>query len=211
MAAKHMLMVEGPDDAHVVKHICGQRKIGNIKPYEGKDNLLKAIGPQLKGSDITAIGIMLDADTNLQASWRAIVDRLKKAGYPDVPVDPDKDGTVIESPPNSLLPRVGIWLMPDNKVPGILEDFLRFLVPQEDALWAYAEASIDGLPNPKRFTDLNKPKAIIHTWLAWQEEPGKPFGQAISARYFDPTLPAGDVFAMWLQRVFFRDQQVKTH
>jgi hypothetical protein len=37
----------------------------------------------------------------------------------------------------------------------------------------------------------------------WQEEPGKSFGQAVSARYLDPSLPAADVFAAWLQRIFF--------
>src|SRR5436190_24268592 len=30
-------------------------------------------------------------------------------------------------------------------------------------------------------------KALIHTWLAWQEKPGRPLGLAITARYFDAT------------------------
>ena len=96
--------------------------------------------------------------------------------------------------------------MPDNQVPGILEDFLRFLVPEGDALLAHVEQSIDSIPLAQRkFADLRKPKARIHTytWLAWQEEPGKPFGQAISARYLDPNLPTANIFAGWLQRTFF--------
>jgi hypothetical protein len=28
-------------------------------------------------------------------------------------------------------------------------------------------------------------KACIHTWLAWQEEPGTPLGRAITNRYLD--------------------------
>ena len=105
---------------------------------------------------------------------------------------------------NSQLPRVGIWLMPDNRLPGILEDFLRFLVPDGDGLLAHAGQAIDSIPaGQRRFSDVKAAKARIHTWLAWQEEPGKPFGQAISAHYLNPELPAADIFAGWLQRTFF--------
>lgn len=207
MAGKRVLMVEGPDDEHVVKHICGERQLGQIEtihPYYGKDPLLEGIGARLKESDVVALGILLDADTNLQARWQAVIDRLKQAGYTDISDAPSPDGTVIAAPADSLLPRVGIWLMPDNQVPGILEDFLRFLVPVDDPLFAHVEQSLDTMPPAHcRFSELKKPKARIHTWLAWQEEPGKPFGQAVSARYLDPHLPAADIFAGWLQRTFF--------
>ena len=83
--------------------------------------------------------------------------------------------------------------MPDNRVPGILEDFLRFLVPDGDPLFIHVEKSLNAIPFAhRRFNELRKPKAMIHTWLAWQEEPGRPFGQAISARYLDPHLPAAN-------------------
>ena len=207
MTGKRVLMVEGLDDEHVVKNICGQRQLGkieNIHRYCGKDPLIDGIGVRLKESDIGVLGIILDADTDLQARWQAVCSRLSQAGYRDVPAAPAQDGTIIESPADSLLPRVGIWLMPDNRVPGILEDFLRFLVPPGDGLFAHVELSIDSIqPEQRRFTDLKKSKARIHTWLAWQEEPGKPFGQAISARYLDSSLPAANIFASWLQRTFF--------
>ena len=94
--------------------------------------------------------------------------------------------------------------MPDNQLPGILEDFLQFLVPEGDPLFAHVGHSLDSIPlGQRRFDDLKRPKAQIHTWLAWQEEPGKPLGQAISARYLDPHLPMADVFVQWLQRTFF--------
>lgn len=37
MVGKRVLMVEGPDDEHVVKHICGERQLGQIEtihPYQ---------------------------------------------------------------------------------------------------------------------------------------------------------------------------------
>ena len=207
MTGKRVLIVEGPDDEHVVKHICGQHQLGkieNIHPYGGKDPLIEGIGVRLKESDIDVLGIILDADTDLQARWQAVSSCLSKAGYGNLPAIPAHEGTIIESPADSLLPRVGIWLMPDNQVPGILEDFLRFLVPEGDGLLAHVEQSIDSIPSEHlKFADLKKSKARIHTWLAWQEEPGKPFGQAISARYLDSSLPAANIFTGWLQRTFF--------
>ena len=207
MASKRVLMVEGPDDEHVVKHICGEHQLGKIEtihPYGGKASLLESLGTRLKESDVVALGILLDADTDLFACWQSVADRLKQAGYTGIPALPSPDGTIIAAPPHSLLPRVGIWLMPDNQANGILENFLRFLVPEGDSLFAHVEYAIESIP-PKqcRFSELKKPKAMIHTWLAWQEEPGKPYGQAISARYLDPHLPAADIFATWLQRTFF--------
>lgn len=208
MARKRVLMVEGLDDEHVVKNICGQRQLGmieHIRHYGGKDPLIESIGVRLKESNIGSLGIILDADTDLQARWQAVTTRLSAAGYTSLPATPLPEGTVVEPPVDSLLPRVGIWLMPDNQVPGILEDFLRFLVPEDDQLIVHVDQSIDDIPPEHcRFPELRKPKARIHTWLAWQEAPGKPFGQAISARYLDPHLPLANTFATWLQRTFFR-------
>lgn len=207
MAGNRVLMVEGPDDEHVVKHFCGTRQLGEIETihaYGGKDPLLEGIGVRLKESDIIALGILLDADTDLRSRWQAVRDRLCKAGYVGVPELPLPDGTVIEPPVDSPLPRVGVWLMPDNRVPGILEDFLRFLVPDGDPLFAHVEHSLKSMPRAScRFDKTKEPKVKIHTWLAWQEEPGKPLGQAISARYLDPDSPAAGRFVDWLRRIFF--------
>jgi len=204
---KQVLMVEGRDDEHVVKHICGERNLGridNIHKYDGKDPLIESIGVRLKESGITTLGIILDADTDVQARWQSVVSRLNDAGYIEVPTSPAPDGTVINAPANSLLPRVGVWLMPDNKVPGILEDFLRFFVADDDPLLAHVDESMMKIPSDQiKFNGFRRPKARIHTLLAWQEEPGKPFGQAISARYLDPHLPGVQTFADWLSRTFF--------
>ena len=150
---------------------------------------------------------MIDADTGLAARWQSLRDRLLEAGYPNVPAGPDPKGTILPAPGGtSLLPRVGIWLMPDNQTEGILEDFLRFLVPEESQpLLDHAESSIAAIPDgERRFGPLDEPKALIHTWLAWQEEPGKPFGTAITAGFLDPNLPQADALAAWLDKLFFQ-------
>lgn len=207
MAAKKILLVEGTDDEHVVKHLCthhGLPHIEEIAKLDGIENLIESFPVRLKGSDIEAIGVMVDADTNIQTRWDSIRSRLIAAGYPSVPNTPAVQGTIVAPPPDTLLPRVGIWLMPNNQINGILEDFLRFLVPIPNPLLEHAQQSIDTIPQGHRqFTANDNPKALIHTWLAWQEEPGRPFGTAIRARYLDAGGPEATNFAKWLRQVFF--------
>lgn len=207
MAGKRILMVEGVDDEHVLKHICGNHGVGTLdfKVASSVEKLLETLPTTLKTSDIHALGVILDADTNIATRWESIKGRLATAGYQGIPDHPANDGTILVPPsPESLLPRFGAWIMPDNTSTGILEDFLRFLVPATGAeLLSYSEHCVDGIPEPnKKFRDIDKPKALMHTWLAWQEKPGLPFGTAITARYLDPTLPQAAILVSWLKKLF---------
>lgn len=93
--------------------------------------------------------------------------------------------------------------MPDNKETGILEDFLRFLVPPDCELFKYANSVLAAIPPAEvRFSKLAEPKALLHTWLAWQKDPGRPLGQSITAKYLDAGVGEVDVFISWLERLF---------
>jgi hypothetical protein len=94
--------------------------------------------------------------------------------------------------------------MPNNRVPGILEDFLRYLVPPGNALFSYAEQSVNGIAEDLRmFRPVDTPKALIHTWLAWQKEPGKPLGISITAGFLAHTAVEAEAVVNWIQRLFF--------
>ncbi|MCC6131986.1 MAG: hypothetical protein IT186_18850 [Acidobacteria bacterium] len=207
MAGKRILLVEGQDDEHVFKHLMGRRQLGKLDEFRGKNGkhaLLSILPVALKESDVASLGVVLDADTDLQGTWKAVRNGLQDSGYFNVPVEPEAGGTVILPPHDTLLPRVGVWLMPDNKTLGILEDFLRFLVPAGTPLFERVEESVNGIPQEeRRFAEKDKPKAVIHTWLAWQEDPGKPLGTAITFRYLDTSVPEADVLVTWLRRLFF--------
>ncbi|MBF0496922.1 MAG: hypothetical protein HQK58_10185 [Deltaproteobacteria bacterium] len=215
MADKKILLVEGPDDEHVLKHLCTERgwpRFENIplevKQLTGVDRLLKDIPVQVKANGPGGIvGVVVDADTDIAARWRSMRDRLIGAGYEDVPDNPAPEGTIlphiIDSQAGKFLPRVGIWIMPDNRTEGILEDFLRFLVPAGSPLFEHVTSSVAAIPEGARlFGSLAEPKAVMHTWLAWQEKPGKSLGTAITARYLDPDVPQVDVLMSWLKRLF---------
>lgn len=206
MPGKKILLVEGNDDEHVVKHVCGARgiqRLDEIKAQGGVDPLLESLPVRLKESDVEVLGVVIDADTDLAARWQSLQVRLTKAGYQDIPPQPAAEGTVLDPPSGTLLPRVGIWIMPDNQTQGILEDFLRFLIPETSCLFNHVQSSIKAIPQEeRRFSQLVEPKAVIHTWLAWQKEPGKPLGTAITARYLDPDVKQVDIFVSWMNRLF---------
>ena len=208
MGAKKILLVEGTDDEHVIKHICGNRGIphlDDVKPHGSVSMLLDSFPVRLKASEEgDIVGVVIDADTDLAARWQSLRDRLIRVGYTGVPDEPTAGGTIIDPPVGVLLPRVGIWIMPDNQTKGILEDFIRFLVPAGSRLFDHVATSVATIPaGERRFSQLAEPKALIHTWLAWQEEPGKPMGTAITARYLDHGVAQVDILVSWLKRLFF--------
>ena len=102
--------------------------------------------------------------------------------------------------------RVGVWLMPDNRQSGALEQFLQGLVDENDLLLPVAESSTKKAKEKgASFPDSKESKAILHTWLAWQKQPGLPYGAAIGARYFRDDSPTAQAFVAWYKRVFGSD------
>ena len=202
-----LLLVEGNDDEHVIKHICLKRGIPvpkEVRPHEGAPDLLLSLPTQLKTStdEGDVVAAVIDADKDVQGRWQAVSKRLSDAGYENVPDNPDPNGTILDPPEGSILPIAGVWIMPNNQHCGKLEDFLISLVPNQDTLLTYATEVVEHLPD-KRFSDKDQVKAIMHTWLAWQQSPGRPYGIAIRASFLDAEAPAADALVAWLSRLSY--------
>jgi len=72
------------------------------------------------------IGLVIDADRpDLAGRWTSIQSKFSKQPY-DLPPIPIPDGTIIERRNGG--PRLGFWLMPNNQVDGMLEDFCRDMI-----------------------------------------------------------------------------------
>ncbi len=205
------LLVEGKNDRHVIWALCEQYQLPETfsveipTPEEGQgiEVLLADLPYKLRQENLETLGIVVDADRDLEARWRAIRDRLNGCGYDNIPQIPPLEGWVLPSI-NPFLPRVGVWLMPDNRLPGILEDFVAQLIPPEDRLFPKAEAILEEIESTQlnRYSVVQHPKALIHTWLAWQETPGMPMGQAITARVLLSNSPIAQMFVGWLNYLF---------
>jgi len=209
MGNSAVLLVEGRDDRHVMyalmKHH-GVPAVFDIQEMDGIDNLLEDVPVRIRLTDLKRLGILVDADLSVRARWDAVIGILERAGYSNLPRSPLPEGSLFPAP-DDLHPMVGLWIMPNNTVPGLLEDFVKFLVPQGDRLFDRAVGCVSRIPpNQRRFPPPQASKAEVHTWLAWQETPGRPIGTAIGARYLDPDSPhAADLIA-WLRRLFTRPQ-----
>lgn len=215
-----MILVEGRNDQYVIRELLGQHNISCVIPDRGKitendiivqqagnaDKLLDRLRVILDDGDLELLGIVIDADTDLDARWNSLKGIIEDFGGNDLPDSPSPKGVVTELNQIGRILRVGIWIMPDNQVPGILESFIRFLIPSNDNLWPRAKDCVASIPKQQhRFSELALPKAEIHTWLAWQEEPGQPLGIAITARYLDCNAPHAIAFIDWVKRVFFQN------
>ncbi len=70
------LVVEGPDDQHVIWALCQQHSVAETFSVEttksGVEALLESIKVRLMEPGLRTLGLVLDADENLERRWRAI-------------------------------------------------------------------------------------------------------------------------------------------
>jgi len=205
------IAVEGQDDEHVIKHLLRRYEVDfdrapqlvalpRFTQARSVESLTQSITLKVKLSNNRSVGFVLDADEPLANRWASVRDRLKQVGV----------ATPAEAPPEGFIgysdeyrARVGVWLMPDNQHDGNLETFLRELIEDRDHLIGHAEtATAEAKTRGAVFSDGDRPKAILHTWLAWQERPGVPYGTAIRAKYFRHDSPAAEAFVAWFKCLY---------
>lgn len=206
----HVLLTEGVNDCHLIASLCNYFKVPTdifgLYRCDSDDKVLRRLSALLGGSiEMKTIGVVLDADApGLVEKWAALTYRLEAEGY-SVPGKPSKCGTIMSL---AQRPTVGIWLMPDNDVDGMLEDFCLRLAPPaaiEYAQKCVADAKESGFSS---FGDTHFSKAAIHTFLSWQDEPGMPMGQAVTRKALDPTYPLATQFHSFLRSLFFPVREV---
>lgn len=219
MPYQNLLLVEGRDDQHAIRNLLRRRGMEDVclfdldmtevveapaiavKAVGGYEKLRRELPIELAGVDVVRVGVVVDADTDPASRWQSLRDALSGAGVPDMPSALGADGWVGTMPQQTGTLAVGAWLFPDCQSEGALEEFVARLVPEPGRLWTYAEACIEALPE-QRFEDKDESKALVHTWLAWQERPRMPIGLAISRGYFDPESEAASGFVDWVRRLF---------
>ena len=202
-----ILLVEGESDLHVVLHLrdriereegAGSMPEFCIDDKGGVDQLLDSIVNEVRVADRRAVGIVVDADRNPLDRWEALAEELQRLGVA-VPEDPVPGGICI--PESTRLPRIGIWLMPDNESLGELEDFIKTMLPNGDPVWPSSEAYIDGIPGRHRKFRNKVLRAKVHAWLATRKQPGR-MGAAIREGDLEVDGVLATSFGDWLRRVF---------
>ena len=214
-----VLLVEGPDDKHVVLHLCNRRPSFSVEKSSedehvvrlypsqptsafsisdkgGIDQLLGAISLEIKTPSRKAIGILVDANNDLNTRWNDVTNRLRKANI-QAPPSPQPTGTIIDGQP-----RVGIWLMPDNASTGELEDFVMQMIPEGDPVWPRAKRYIGEIPQADRkFPEGKTRRAELYAWLAAMENP-RQMGSAIGSHDLKVDGHLCKNFLDWLKALF---------
>ena len=212
MARQHekVLLVEGADDQRVIPELVeangipwGDKpkdRIVQIKSMDGVENLDKnLINIELKASGLKIFGIIVDADDQPANRWQSIRNCLLDR-FPDLPAELPRTGLIHGT--GEI--KIGVWMMPDNQERGMLETFLEFLLPENsDALWELSKQSCEqAAENGASFKTSHVDKARIHTWLAWQNPPGRQLHDAVKQRILTPTSAQAKVFIAWFQKLF---------
>ena len=212
---KKVLLVEGRTEKWLIPHLMEQREVDwepapkkyavDIKEAGGLVTDSDWIGTQFKDSGLVALGIVFDADEidgHRDNRWVKMQSCCRRMGIA-LPDSPPAEGFFIVLPSGI---RFGAWMMPNNQPPGMLETFLLALLKPEEkngALFQHAKASVTrakelGAP----FKAVHHDKALMHTWLAWQDQPGAQLHDAIKFKILDAASPSADGFVGWFKNLF---------
>jgi len=205
---RQKLFVEGPSDGAVVNALVRARlgvDLGNPKghrivdapPEEGGFfQALNRFKSALASRRPERLGLVVDRD-GTPDRWNAVRGALSELSHPEVPPSSGVRLSVAWG-------RVGVWLMPDNVSSGDLEVFLERILPDPPPqTWPHAEEATRtarqlGAP----FQEKHFAKARLHTWLAWNDPPGLPYGTALTAGAFRPENPTAEGFLDWFKWLY---------
>jgi hypothetical protein len=199
-----ILLVEGVNDCHAIMALCEKFKVPEtfgIYECGGGTEVLKRLNALLLApSKPNIIGVVLDTDNpDLATRWNSIKDKLKHY-HINFPADPTIDGTIIEA--DEDLPRLGFWLMPNNQAPGMLEDFCLAMINSQYIKVIDKCLSVAKAGKISNFREVHRSKAKLRVYLALQDEPGLPLGQAITARILLSNNTLAVNFISWLNSLF---------
>jgi hypothetical protein len=210
-SARPELIVEGKDDLYALAGLLVRHGIDyETKPWpanypvirdsKGVDRLLDSMEAAIKASSDRPVGFVVDANGDPAARWDAIRMRLQHVGF-SPPSDPVAGGfSDVSSETGS---RVGVWMMPDNASPGAIEAFLLQLIDGTDPLLSHAvQSTAAASALGAKFGAHRELKAQVHAWLAWQEEPGRPYGSAIRAQFIGYSSASAARFVEWFRDLY---------
>ncbi len=167
-----------------------------------------------------AVAIVVDADDfnqkRAQDRLRKFINIVNKATAEEKVYDTNvslrADGIVLTPTKQyaSIYPKIGLWIMPDNHNTGAIEHFLwQCGVEQKyNNTYSTVENTINQLekkqdnPPVTHYISNHHHKALVHTFLAWVEEPGNPMGTSVDKKCWNINTKLVNDFIEWLTKVF---------
>jgi hypothetical protein len=215
-----LLLVEGVNDCHAVFqliwlvyqsdptfgiHECGS----DDKVLDSLASRIVSTRPRQK-----TLGLILDSDIEGVRPEQVIQSRLDQLGarvaeYYDLPAAFPNSGLIVDPIPNGphadRLPRLGVWLMPNNRAYGMFEDLLMTCLSEDVSSYTTAVVRRSKVDGVARFKDTHLSKAVIRTYMAWQDPPDVQYlGLAIKQGVFERIEAECKQFLEWLEQLFGR-------
>lgn len=215
---ERLLLVEGINDCHAVFHLFslvhGIAPTFGLHECGGDDEVLDSLSARLVSSNPKqkALGLVLDSDIEGTSPAQVIQSRLDqlraRAGkYYDIPAEIPEQGLIVDPipdiPESNRVPKLGLWLMPNNKAYGMFEDLL--LDSLDEKVREYTSAVVYQARTDKiaRFKEAHTSKAVIRTYMSWQDPPDmQHLGPAIKKGTFADIEAVCKTFVQWLEALF---------
>jgi hypothetical protein len=218
-----VLLVEGDADRNLFAQLCKNLAFSpeisvasprdlNPESRDGKQAVLKQVSILLKQfADLETgsqrrLAVVIDADhkgeggLGFQKTVEQFMNIVGELGFMLVSDSSNNHGLIFQH--SDGLPDLGLWVMPNNDSDGMLEDWIKDCIHQDEKpLFTHAESIVEAL-NPKRFKPIHLSKAEVATWLAWQEQPGHGLYLTVTGQLLDANKPLYTDLIAWLKHIF---------
>lgn len=191
-----VLLGEGIEEVYFFNALLEHLGITDVQvdQYDGKNKIapgLRAIKDRSGFiNQVVSMGLTRDADDDANSAFQSVCAALGNAQM----AAPQASGTFTVGQP-----RVGVFILPDCRQSGMLEDLCLASVALDLAMPCVDEF-MRCVENNGRRPD-NIAKARVHAWLASHIAPDKRLGEAALAGYWDWNNPAFDLLKQFLKQL----------
>lgn len=213
-----LLYVEGPNDKWVtisLRQQYGHEEDVVVEAKESCGQALMAFGLKISNPTTTKrLGLIIDADTDINARYAEITKELRKTSNLSIDVSElaNNNGLIKEIKRDSGdIIKIGIWIMPNNMKAGRIEDFLFEKIEEDNKLFKQVEPLINTLEqNAGKDKDIanymylpkHRDKAKLHTYMAWSNPPDLSMGMAVKKGFFPVESETEKKFRAWIENLF---------
>ncbi|TAN65064.1 MAG: hypothetical protein EPN17_17610 [Methylobacter sp.] len=219
----HVLLVEGESDRGFFELVCKSLDLNTVIKVASPEDYQKDYEEQLYDTKQGALPLLADLlnelfDEEAPTQRLALIvdaDKVEHgSGYQKTLMQVSKIANdcgffLTENNTNGLnfkhndgQTEFGLWIMPNNRDEGMLENFIKQCVKtDEQPLFAHAELTVQNLPKPK-FSPHNTTKAEVATWLAWQKKPGHGLYHSLQVNLLDTDHALFQELTHWLKNIF---------
>ncbi len=194
--SEKILLVEGESDKQFFRELLKKISLNHveIKIYTPLDSgaekngkvgacdILSIYMQNLPDGSTSHLAIVMDADYisdgwGFDNTFQKAEEVIKKNGYEKS--NKNSYGILFNHPDG--LNDVGLWVMPDNRLEGMAEDWIKAVIKSEEtSLFEHAINVVGNLPKPLKFKEIHRSKVQVATWMAWQKIPGQGLDAAVT-------------------------------